>query len=158
MSVTFTTQSLITAAETAVKNHGIADRQYQADKAKFVKKYQAEHDVRPNLRRLRDELTAFLKTNKYPTKDDAARFRKAAGVNYIDHLYQRNQPSNSELRDNVSAPAGLLTDTRLANYRALIDLLKGHTGETITANQLKLVGFADIQGLFLAATAAGGSR
>lgn len=156
MSITFNKSALIDAARLALKAHDAADVKFQEDAAKYRNGIVADQDKLPMLRALRDELTKFLKTGKQPTADDARRFRAVTG----DHDYLRNMyvnvPDDRDVRNNVARPEGWLNPTRVASYRGLIAMLEANTEDTITANQLKLFGYSDLEALFRAAASADG--
>lgn len=151
MPVTFTTKALIDAATEAVSGHLKADEQYQRDAAEYRRKYAEEHDMLPQLKALRDELTAFLKLKRQPTADDARRFRAAVKDNdYIRNMYVGGL-SDRDVSNNVAKPSGWLAPSTVASYQGLIKMLQAHTEDTITANQLKLFGYDRLEPLFRAA-------
>ena len=149
MPVTFNRTALIKAATDAVKVGDAAEVQFQKAIVEYRKDKEAENDMLPRLKALRDELTAFLKTKRQPTyADDAQRFKKAAGTDYLSNLYTSGV-SDSDVRNNVASPEGWLNaNTTLASYRGLIKMLEAHTEDTITANQLKLFGYNHLEPLF----------
>ncbi|AHJ88347.1 hypothetical protein CG91_gp047 [Mycobacterium phage 39HC] len=147
MPVTFKTSALITAATEALDGHRKADAQYQADCEAYRAEKLAEADMLPRLKALRDELSAFLKTKRQPTKADAARFKRAAGEDYIHSLYT-GSVSDYDIRNNVPKPSGWLQPTTAASWEGLIKMLQAHTEDTITANQLKLFGYDRLEPLF----------
>ena len=147
MPVTFKVDALIDAADAAVKSGTAAEATYQKAIAEYRKQKIAESDVIPNIRALRDELSAFLKTKRAPVYADAQRFKKAARSDYISHLYT-SDVSDSDVRNNVPRPQGWMPSGTLDSYRGLIQMLKANTEPTITANQLKLFGYDKLEPLF----------
>lgn len=147
MPVTFKTQGLIDAAQEALDGHVKADAvyqklldQYRADKA-------AERDMLPRMRALRDELSRLIKAGKQPTRADAQRFKRLAQEDYLSSFYV-GELSDSTIRQNVNRPAGWLIEQQVASYQGLIKMLQAHTEETISANQLKLFGYTNLELLF----------
>lgn len=147
MPVTFRTSALIEATKEALAGHATADAEYQ----KAIKQYRAEklaeQDMIPRLRALRDELSAFLKTKRQPTSVDASRFKRAAGEDYLHNLYSGGI-SDHDIRSNVAKPIGWINQTTVASYQGLVKMLKAHTEDEITANQLKLFGYDRLEPLF----------
>ncbi|ABD58168.1 hypothetical protein PBI_COOPER_51 [Mycobacterium phage Cooper] len=156
-SITFDKQALIKTAETALAVHGKADEVYQAD----LEKYKADHapDSKiPQLVALRDELSRFLRTKREPTAADARKFRNAVNSDdYLRNLYT-TPVDDRDARNNVARPAGWLSPSQRDSYLGLVAMLKAHVGETITANQLKLFGYTNLEALFRAAATAGGAK
>lgn len=150
MSITFDKAALINAAETALKGHDVADAKWQEDVAKFHEKWTRQYDRLPRVRALRDALTAHLKTGNQPTPEDTAHWREVAGTDYLSNL----APSRPTRSDMPSKPVGWLGPETQDRYRGLIALLKAHVEPTVTANQLKLVGFDRLESLFRMAAAA----
>lgn len=147
MPVTFKTTALIQAAKDALAGHAKADVQYQKALADYKAQKLAESDTIPRLRALRDELSAVLKSKRQPTRADAVRFRRAAGENYLEYLYS-GEVSDTDIRSNVPKPSGWLNATEVGRYSGLIKMLQAHTEDTITANQLKLFGYVNLEPLF----------
>jgi hypothetical protein len=147
MPVTFKTDALIAAAKEALSGHDKADKIYQAECDAYRADKIADQDKLPQLRELRDELSAFLKLKRQPTRDDARRFKAAAREDYLSHLFVQGL-SDIDVRNNVSRPAGWLVSAKVASYQGLIKLLEAHTDDTITANQLKLLGYDNLEMLF----------
>lgn len=147
MPVTFDVNALISATESAVRAGDAAQRQYEKDAAEYRKRKAAENDVLPNIRALRDELSAFLKTRRVPLHADAQRFKKAARQDYLSSLYT-SELSDHDVRNNVPKPKGWWPSSTLDSWRGLIMMLKAHTEPTITANQLKLFGYDKLEPLF----------
>jgi hypothetical protein len=147
MSITFQTSSLIAAAKEALEGHRKADALYQADAEAYRAEKLAEQDRLGQIKALRDELSALLKAKRQPTRADAQRFRKAAGEDYLSNLYSGGV-SDRDIANNVQKPTGWLHPTKRASYEGLIKMLGAHTEPTITANQLKLFGYTDLELLF----------
>lgn len=156
-SITFDKAALIKTTEAALAAHGKADAIYQAD----LEKYKTDHapaSMIPKLVALRDELTRFLKTKREPTAADARKFRAATGSDdYLRNLYT-TPVDDREARNNVPRPSGWLTGGQRDSYLGLVAMLKAHVGDTITANQLKLFGYTNLEALFRAAATAGGVK
>jgi len=147
MPVTFKTSAIIAAAKEALAGHAKADKIYQADCDAYRRDKHQEQDRITNIRALRDELSAVLKAKRQPTRDDARRFARLAGVDYLSNLFTQGL-SDIDVRNNVSKPAGWLNANTVASYQGLIKLLQAHTEDTITSNQLKLLGYDRLEPLF----------
>lgn len=153
MSVTFQISALITATKDALSVHAKADAEYQAACAAYRAERESDQDKLAQIRELRDELSAFLKTRRQPERADAQRFKKAAREDYLSNLYVTGF-SDSDVRNNVSRPAGWLNANTAASWAGLIRMLEAHTEDTITANQLKLFGYDKLEPLFRSAALA----
>jgi len=148
MSITFDKAKLITTVKAAVKAADTADEKYQAELATYRAEREALlPDYLTRLRALRDELSKVIKRGKQPTQTDARAFRAAAGEDYLSHLYL-TPVSDREARNNVSTPRGWINANRRESYRGLVAMLEANTEDTITANQLKLFGYTDMEALF----------
>lgn len=152
MSITFKTQSLITAAYQALKNYERDRAAWERKKTKFVADHRAAWvgEKRPQVIALRDALTKALKANavvEYDSIADVASKIRSHGLSYICY----SPPSPYEIGQEIGSRPGIPT-----GFQGLIELLKAHTGDTITANQLKLLGYTNLTGLFNAAVKAGG--
>lgn len=148
-SITFDKAALINAAEAALKAHERADGEYQ----KAVAKYRRDNSPaskHANIVALRDALSAFIKTKRAPTAADVKVFREAAGTSDIGNLYDK-PVDDYQVRNNVSKPTGWLSNERRTSWAGLITMLKAHTGDSVTANQLKLFGYSNLEPLFRAA-------
>lgn len=153
MSLVFTKKSLITAAEKAIKNRQHEILAWQ----KRVNDVQAEHarawneSNRDRLVALRNTITRELKTSG-PITIDAVR-KDFPKVHYLSELFYCG-PSDYELKDKVGRRPD---ESDIEKYRGLIDLMKAHTGETISANQLKVLGYTKLTELFNDAVREGGA-
>jgi hypothetical protein len=155
MSVNLDKTKLIDATKQALAGHDEADKVYQARVAEYLADRAAKNDKLPVLRALRDEFSAIIKARRQPTPADAARFKTlGAGHDYLSGLHV-SEVSEYDIRNNVKKPAGWLTEQRRASYQGLIKMLDAHTEPTITANQLKLFGYTDLEALFRVAAIAG---
>lgn len=148
-SITFSKVALIDAAEAALKAHAKADTEYQAAVAKYRRDNSPPSQL-PKVVALRDALSKFIKSGRTPTAADVKVFREAAGTSDIGNLYDR-QVDDYQVRNNVSKPAGWLSNKRRTSWAGLIKMLQAHTGDTVTANQLKLFGYTHLEPLFRAA-------
>lgn len=148
-SITFDKVALIDAAEAALKVHAAADREYQKAVAKY-RRDTAPPSQRDNIVALRDALSAFIKTKRTPTAADVKEFRAAAHTSDIGNLYDR-EVDDYQVRNNVSKPAGWLSNERRTSWAGLVAMLQAHTGDSVTANQLKLFGYTSLEPLFRAA-------
>ncbi|AKU45253.1 hypothetical protein GODINES_54 [Mycobacterium phage Godines] len=148
-SITFDKKALIKAANAALDVHDKANVEYRRRCAAYIAENTAP-SKRDNIVALRDALSAFIKTKRTPTLEDTKRFRAAAGSDYLSELRDR-EVSENEVRNNVPRPEGWLNATTVGSYRGLVAMLNAHTGDTVTANQLKLFGYTNLEGLFRAA-------
>lgn len=152
MTITFRTDALITAAQSAIDA-------YDADKATYdaeVDTYLAAHryhwvaNNRGDVRRLRDALTKALKSGGVI---DLQGTRKAVnGGSDLENLFYQ-PPTDYQIGNAVGRNP---SEHGLRGYRGLIELLKAHTEDTITASQLKVIGYSDLTALFTAAVRNGG--
>lgn len=149
MSVTFDRSHLLRVAKKALAEHDKAGVRHAA----AVEKYKASHAVkRTKLTReyattLRDALTQALKTHGPVCSQTAI---DALGSNHLrDRLY--DEPSTYDINQNVIMPKGLLKAAEVAETRALIAVLEAATGDTISVNELKLLGLKNLQPVFIAA-------
>jgi regulator of protease activity HflC (stomatin/prohibitin superfamily) len=150
MTVTFNRPDLIKVARRALAAHDQAIGDQQAAvvrwKAERAAKHATEH--RDSQRRLRDALTVSLRNGKLLTRKEA---RKAAGgVNSLDYLFYDAPGEYETSRDGPKTPA-VLTPAEISETRALITVLEAANGDTITANELKLLGLKNLAPVFIAA-------
>lgn len=149
MSMTFSTSALIEAAEKVLKQHRDAVEQWQRQTAA----YQAEHrdtwwsENHDKIVALRNYLTRCLKNNTPPDQSEACRLM-ASRNGYISFYSSPGEPGGDK-------PAGYYV-RNVGSLPGLVAMLKAHTGETISANELKLVGYDKLTDLFTLAAAAGG--
>ncbi|WP_457066747.1 hypothetical protein [Mycobacteroides abscessus] len=151
MSLVFTKKSLIAAAENAIKNHNAAVLRWERDREKYLADHQAAW-IETNLSKvktLRTALTDLLKPGKIITLKQVRSIANSG--NDIEYLFY-TAPTDSKINSDV----GFKPTSNMA-HQGLVDLLKAHTGETITANQLKILGYDDLAGLFRDAVRAGGT-
>ena len=155
MSVTLDKNLLIDAVKQALAGHDEADKVYQARVAEYLADRAAKNDKLPVLRALRDEFSAIIKARRQPTPADAARFKTIAnGHDYLSGLHV-SEVTEYDIRNNVKKPPNWLHENRRASYQGLIKMLEAHVEDTITANQLKLFGYSDLEALFRVAATAG---
>ncbi|AKF14625.1 hypothetical protein AVJ28_gp56 [Mycobacterium phage Baee] len=149
MSVTFKTQSLIDAAESVIKLHEDAVAEWERQTAA----HQAQHrdqwweNNRDRVTALKNYLTRCIKNDTPPTSKEAERLM-ASRSGYVQFFVPTGEPSGDK-------PDGYFV-RNLGDLAGLVAMLKAHTGETISANELKLVGYDRLTQLFQLAAAAGG--
>lgn len=156
MPITFKKDALIQAAQDAIATHDAAEAEWRASADKYRAEQIADKDLLPGIKALRNELSAFLRKGRQPTRDDARAFRAAAGHDYLHDLYVNNV-SDSDVERNVPKPSGWLYRNKADSYRGLIRMLEANTEDTITAAQLKLFGYSDLEMLFRRAAQTGGT-
>ncbi|QBI96414.1 hypothetical protein SEA_DONNY_56 [Mycobacterium phage Donny] len=149
MSVTFKTQSLIDAAESVIKLHdeAVAEWKRQTDAHQANHRDQWWEDNRERVTALRNYLTRSLKNDTPPTNREANRIMNTSS-GYVQFFVPVGEP-------NGDKPDGYHV-RNLGDLVGLVAMLKAHTGETISANELKLVGYDRLTQLFQLAAAAGG--
>lgn len=150
MSVTFNRAQLIKVAEQALAKHQKAAQLRAVDITKYRRAHATEHGPasRERALRLRDGLTKALKRIGPVTRKDV---RALLGDHYrIDDLFY-SEPSDYDVRNHVDRPDGLLTPAEATETGALLQVLKAATGDTVTANELKLLGLKNLQPIFTAA-------
>lgn len=150
MSVMFKTQSLIEAAQSILDRKKAAGEEWEAMLAEY---YDEHYDTwfknhTEGVRELRDYLTKCLKERKNP--DQATALGLMAQKDYLRFYSKPSSPNG------LDTPAGLNPGHYVGSLPGLIRMLKAHTGDTITANELKLVGYDKLTHLFAAAAEAGG--
>lgn len=150
MTITFNRAQLIKVANAALTEHAKAQKSHAA----VVEQYKARHAAaktqatRDRAIALRDGLTRALR-KAGPISSRTVR-ASIPGVYRIDDMFY-TAPSDHEIRNNVTAPKGLLTPAEVSETGALISVLGAATGDTITANELKLLGLKNLQPVFVAA-------
>lgn len=150
MSITFDRVQLIKVAESALDEHAKAKVKFQA----ACDKYRASHaanrtqPTRDRARQLRDALTKALKA---PGPVTAQMVKRATdGTSYTSDLFYI-PPNDRTVEQNVNMPPGLLKPAELVETRALVTVLKAATGDTISVNELKLLGLKNLEPVFTAA-------
>lgn len=149
MSVTFNRKALISTAEQAIREHNKARAEYAQAVEAFKAKHAAKNINSAAIRKFRDFLTAGLKTGKPITRAEA---RGVAGHSSIEYLFY-SSPSDYDVKQQVSRPTGLLSPAQVTETQALIKVLQAATGDTVTANELKLLGLKNLGPVFAAAAA-----
>jgi hypothetical protein len=152
MSVTFNRQQLIRVAKTALAEHENAVKEYRKAVEDFKVKHAEQHTERTRDRatRLRDALTKALKK---PGPIHAEVIRRSVGDLYrLDDSFYR-PPVDYDIKKQVTEPTGLLKPAEVIETRSLIEVLEAATGDTVSANELKLLGLKNLQPIFAAASA-----
>ncbi|SKX79839.1 Uncharacterised protein [Mycobacteroides abscessus subsp. bolletii] len=153
MSLVFSKKSLIDAAGRAIKNReqAIAAWQKQVDdvKAEHARKWNEQGRERTVI--LRNILTRELKTAG-PVPLSAIR-KELPDAQYLSDLFYSGM-AEYELNKKVGRKPDASV---IEKYRGLIELMKAHTGETISANQLRLLGYTKLAEIFNAAVRVGGT-
>lgn len=146
--MTFNRTLLIKVAQEALTQHERVETEHQ----QAVAAYQAKHaeryaeTSRARARELRDALTKALKS---PGPIHSKTVSHVTGSRYTDNFY--NEPSDYDIKKHVEAPKGLLNPSEIAETRALVQVLQSATGDTVSANELKLLGLTKLQPVFVAA-------
>ncbi|SKT21324.1 hypothetical protein [Mycobacteroides abscessus] len=153
MSLVFTKKSLITAAEKAIKNrqHEILAWQKRVDNVRAEHARTWNEKGRDRIVALRNAITRELKSSG-PVTIGAIR-KDLPNIHSLSDLFYCG-PSDYELKEKVGRRPD---ESDVEKYRGLIDLMKAHTGDTISANQLKLLGYTKLTELFNAAVREGGT-
>lgn len=153
MSLVFTTKSLIAAAENAIKNHNADLAEWERKRESFLAEHRAEWTAtkRDRLIDFRNNLSGAIKSGKVV---DRQSLRRLSRVSDIEDLFYVEPDSYRITKHEIGdKPNG----GDLASHRGLIALLKAHTGDTISANQLKVLGYTNLTALFNAAVRTGGA-
>lgn len=148
MSVTFNRAQLIEVATAAIGAHNAAKAEYTAALDKFKADHLAAWKAQNTLRRLRDYLSAQVKKGGVPTIFEA-RAAVSDGSD-LEKLFYR-EPDTYAIRDGVQKPKGLLTPAEVIEIGALLKVLGAATGDTVSVNELKLLGLKNLQPVFTAA-------
>lgn len=153
MALTFKTTDLIKVAQAAIDGKAKALAKYEADKYDARLKYQRKWaDANTErVRELRDFLSKGLRSGTVPTTKAVRRIMgqtdgySSAGVHFFD----------SSGDGSLTAPRGIYIDAD--RWQSLIPLLKAHKLDTVTAHQLKELGYhpKDLEKLFRDAVTAG---
>lgn len=153
MALTFKTTDLIKVAQAAIDGKAKALAKYEADKYEARFKYQQKWvDANTErVRELRDFLSKCLRNGTVPTTKAARRIMgqidgyKYDGVSFFDGGGD----------GGMTAPRGTYIDAN--RWTSLIALLKAHKLDTITAHQIKELGYhpKDLERLFSDAVIAG---
>ncbi|WAB09224.1 hypothetical protein SEA_LITTLEMUNCHKIN_48 [Gordonia phage LittleMunchkin] len=150
-ALTFKTADLIAAAQTIIDNHDKRSREWDADAEKARKAAVNRWDDGggfEDMRALRDILTAALKRHDPLTTQQARRaLGKKIGRSVSDIEVAVFAPTvgDYEMRKKLGNRPDPIVVT---NYQALVGILQAHTEPTITAAQLKAVGFGDLAALY----------
>lgn len=152
MALTFTTAGLIQILD-GILDAKLADEQRYAaecEQARAAYKRKWWGNRRPETRQLRDYLTKCLRNDEPPESEIVRTFRGRSDSNDSWWFTEAGDAS-------VSKPA--FGYYRADELKGLRELLKAHTGDTVTAHQLKELGThsRDLEKLFRAAVTAGAS-
>jgi hypothetical protein len=148
MSVTFNRTLLVKVAKQALAEHEQVVKDYDTAVADYVREHAARHaePTRAKAVELRNALTKALKSSgPVHTKT----ITRVTGSRYPDSFY--NPPGDYDIKQRVSVPKGLLKPAEVAETRALVQVLQAATGDTVSANELKLLGLKNLQPVFVAA-------
>lgn len=138
MTIEFKTADLIAAAQKVIDRKGAAEAEYKAAVAQAKAAHRAEW-LQTNtavVRALRDYLSACLRNGAAP---DPAEIKKRVGTDRYGNTVSKHWIYDGFSDGDVPRPAGLYSNTH--ELPGLIELLKAHTGDTVTANQLRNLGF-----------------
>lgn len=151
MTVTFNRAHLAQVSATALANHDKAKSRQQGAIEVWKIERATKHRVnyRERTIRLRNMLTSALKANKTPTRQEA---RDYVGISDIENLFY-TPPNDYDVQRDVPKADGLLSPAEVTEIRALQAVLDAAAGDTITANELKLLGLKNLAPVFIAAAA-----
>ena len=150
MAITFSRTQLVRVAKAALAADAKARQNYLKTCDTFRDRHRRDNTKTEQLRRLRDHLTKGLKGNTALLDRKAT--RELFGVSDIEHLFYTG-PDDYSVRQAVTAPKELLSAGERVEISALLKVLEAATGEEVTANELKLVGFKNLSPVFTAAAA-----
>jgi hypothetical protein len=157
MSVTFNRAELIKVAEAALKEHVGAQEAYQNRRAQFRKRHEADavERTRENARDLRDTLSKALRRGGVVTYKEV---RTAMGDDYIRNVFYMPPDDYVVTREmeTEGLPKGRLNPAEVTETQALLKVLKAAEGDTVSANELKLLGLKNLGPIFIAAAKAKG--
>lgn len=151
MTITFNRAQLITVAEAALAAHAKAQVDHTAKVAAWKEEQADTHRIkhRAQLVGLRDRLSLALRRNEVLTRAQAR--TAAGGINDIEHLFY-TPPVIYDVERGVGSTPNYLSPAELIETRSLLSVLVAAEGDTITANDLKLLGFKNLQAVFTAAS------
>ena len=145
MSVTFNRAQLIRVTETALSEHDRAATAYNTDVERYKADHAAEFDI-ARLRRFRDWLTRHL-NNGGPVSRPGY---DIVGHNDLCSMFY-SPPSDYVITKKVTRPQGLLSPSEIIEARALLQVLQAAEGDTVSVNELRLLGMKNLQPVFTAA-------
>ncbi|NOR03650.1 hypothetical protein HGK72_26730 [Mycolicibacterium fortuitum] len=145
MSVTFNRAQLVKVAKTALTAHDKAQVEYLAERENLQARHAADWN-RQRLINFRDWLTKKLKTGG-PV--EAPGYDVTDGANLTGLFY--SPMSDYQLDRGQKRPKGLLTAAEAIEIRALLKVLEAASGDTVSVNELKLLGLKNLQPVFTAA-------
>lgn len=150
MSVTFKRTQLITVARTALREHERLITEHQQAIAAYKAKSAERNteNTRARAHELRNAITKALRKGGPVYAKDL--MPALGGSDYLGrHFYI--SPRDSDIRSYVPMPSGMLKPAEVDETRALIQVLQAATGDTISVNELKLLGLKNLQPVFIAA-------
>jgi hypothetical protein len=145
MSVTFNRAQLVKVAKSALAAHDKAQVAYVAEREEIKTKHAAEWN-RQRLVNFRDWLTKQIKSGA-PVQSPG---HDVTGGGNLTSLFY-SPPSDWQLDREHKKPQGLLTPAESTEIRALLKVLESATGDTVSVNELKLLGLKNLQPVFTAA-------
>jgi hypothetical protein len=152
MSVTFNRVQLIKVATEALVQH----EKQKAVHAEAVKKFLDDHSRKNNntvrVRKFRDYLTAELRKGgpiREPGEDVLGIGRGGGGGHLRDLFY--SPPWNHIVESSVTVPKGLLSPDEYAATKSLVEVLTAVTDDTVSVNELRLLGWKNLRPVFTAA-------
>ena len=145
-STTFIVAKLIEVANRAIDNEQALLDKYAARVEAYKKLHlqQWMTNTKPRLAAARTKITDALKTGQPVTVDRVGDLNKL--------LY--SEPDDYVIRQAVRGPSEEVrrrTQNHISELKATVAALRAQTGETISINQLRLIGVPKINDLFLAA-------
>lgn len=151
MSVTFHRAQLVKVATEAIAAHEKAKAEYADAIGAYKTRHAAAHHEthREGIKKLRDYLTQSLKRGGPIMRSDARQAVFGTSTD-LENLFYTGVDGYIVER-NVTKPKGLLTPAELIETGALLKVLEAAQGDTVSANELKLLGLKNLGPVFIAA-------
>lgn len=154
MSVTFNRAQLIKVTTQALAAHEKAAGQRAKQVEEFKRKHAKNATVptQTKARLLRDALTKAIKSPASPVRLDD--LRSVIGSSDLRDLFYREPDDYSIKRELEGVPTGLMSPAEVVESRALLKVLNAADGDTVSVNELKLLGLKNLGPVFTAAAKA----
>lgn len=152
MSISFSRTALLKAAKEALSQDDKAQVGHKKDCEKYLVTHAADSTARTreHAKNLRDAINRELR-KAGPIRVRALRDSLGKGMNRDLRDVFYSPADDYEVRRNVIRPAQLLTQAQRVETKALIQVLETAKGETVTANELRLLGLKALGHVFQAA-------
>lgn len=155
MSVTFNRVQLIAVTNRALRAHDEAKKSYQKQVDAFLHEH-ALDGIRTSHRvglRMRNELTRQLRGHKPITHESIEKLLNGANLRGAFYTPPDSYAIKREM-EKQGLPTGYMSPAEITEAKALLAVLNAAAGDTISANELKLLGLKNLAPVFTAAARA----